>query len=110
MGKPQLSNIVRSKVDEINADTTSVTRVCTFSPDNPANNPSHTDIIENYFTDFTQMSYIFKNLNNKKSSSFDGIPNIILKKLPPLYVYFYTIIFNNCLTIHTSHPNGKRQN
>jgi hypothetical protein len=51
----------------------------------------------NYFTNFTQTKNIINKLNNKKSAGFDGIPNIVLKKLPEKIKWYCTILFNNAL-------------
>ena len=49
------------------------------------------------FTNYHQLNIIFSTLNNKKSSGFDGIPNILLKRLPNKIKWYYTILCNNAL-------------
>ncbi|XP_076751563.1 uncharacterized protein LOC143423842 [Xylocopa sonorina] len=65
------------------------------------NCPNVKSIPTNFFTSFVKLENTFRNLNNKKSASFDGIPNIVLKHLPRQYIFHYTILFNNCL--HSAH-------
>ncbi|XP_033303746.1 uncharacterized protein LOC117207545 [Bombus bifarius] len=60
-------------------------------------NPKQPDPEINYFTNYNQLNTIFSKLNNKKSSGFDGIPNIILKRLPNKIKWYYTVLFNNAL-------------
>lgn len=66
-----------------------------FSQENSALSPSVEE--GDHFISFQQLILIFKKLNNKKSSSFDGIPNIILKNLPPKIIMQYCIVFNNAI-------------
>ncbi|CAK9806151.1 Probable RNA-directed DNA polymerase from transposon X-element [Anthophora plagiata] len=101
MGKPQLSNIILHKIEtlqqEMQLDKDNDVTVCTFSDTNTADCPDQNLIPSNFFTSFTKLEKTFKNLNNKKSASFDGIPNIVLKHLPRQYIFYYSILFNNCL-------------
>ncbi|XP_076298340.1 uncharacterized protein LOC143217689 [Lasioglossum baleicum] len=101
MGKQQLSNIINQKIlklkTEIDEDIRNDNTVCIFSNDNRADNPNPNSIPPNYFTSTFELTQILKNLNNKKSASYDNIPNIILKHLPPVYTHNYAILFNNCL-------------
>ncbi|XP_076660758.1 uncharacterized protein LOC143364146 [Halictus rubicundus] len=101
MGKPELTDIITQKINtlkaEINEDRRNDLTVCTFSDTNKADNPNSDDTPTDFFTSTYELSIILKKLNNKKSSSFDNIPNIILKHLPPRFIYNYAIIFNNCL-------------
>ena len=103
LGKPQLNNTIKEKIDllkqEINTDLSNNSSVCNFSSTNTSDNPNDSVVPQNYFTNFTSLQLKFAKLNNKKSSSFDGIPNIALKKLPLNYIYYFAIIFNNCLNI-----------
>ncbi|XP_012244110.1 uncharacterized protein LOC105681103 [Bombus impatiens] len=62
-----------------------------------ADNPKQPDPEINYFTNYNQLNTIFSKLNNKKSSGFDGIPNILLKRLPNKIKWYYTVLFNNAL-------------
>ncbi|CAK9832643.1 RNA-directed DNA polymerase from mobile element jockey [Anthophora retusa] len=101
MGKQQLTNIIKHKIDaleqEIQQDRLNNKTICIFDDSNTADNPNEDKIPLDYFTSHTKLRLTLKILNNKKSSSFDNIPNIALKNLPPHYTYNYTIIFNNCL-------------
>ncbi|CAK9799903.1 RNA-directed DNA polymerase from mobile element jockey [Anthophora quadrimaculata] len=101
MGKQQLTNIIKQKIitlkQEILEDRSYNKTICTFSNTNTADNPDEDKIPPDYFTSHTKLILTLKKLNNKKSSSFDNIPNIAFKNLPLLYSYNYTIIFNNCL-------------
>ncbi|CAK9816206.1 Probable RNA-directed DNA polymerase from transposon X-element [Anthophora plagiata] len=101
MGKTQLSNIIHKKIiafqQEIQLDKDNDVTVCTFTDSNTADCPDQNSIPPNFFTSSEKLEKTFKNLNNKKSASFDGIPNIVLKHLPRHYIYYYSILFNNCL-------------
>ncbi|XP_076383724.1 uncharacterized protein LOC143260972 [Megalopta genalis] len=101
IGKTQLSNIIEQKINtlkaEIDDDRRNDRTVCTFSDTNKAENPNPKTIPPNFFTSVYELVSVLKKLNSKKSSSFDNIPNIVLKHLPPLYIHNYSIIFNNCL-------------
>lgn len=81
---------------DIAAENESQISVSNFSNRNPAFAPS-VDNVKNYFISMGDLTKIFRNLNNKRSSSFDGIPNIILKNLPSKIIFLYAIIFNNAL-------------
>ena len=59
--------------------------------------PKQPDTEINYFTDYNKLKIIFFKLNNKKSSSFDGISGIQLKRLPNKTKWYYTVLFNNAL-------------
>ena len=101
MGRENLNRIIRAETNqfkqEIETDQLLNKRVSSFSNDNFSDNPKQPDININYFTNFNQLSRIFTSLNNKKSASFDGIPNIALKHLPDKVKWYYTVIFNNAL-------------
>ncbi|CAK9832686.1 Probable RNA-directed DNA polymerase from transposon X-element [Anthophora retusa] len=97
VGKKQHSNIITQKINLLRQEIQNDTTLCTFTAINTADNPDVNSIPPNYFTSSDKLENTFKNLNNKKSSSFDGIPNIALKHLPRLYIYYYSILFNNCL-------------
>ncbi|XP_076660285.1 uncharacterized protein LOC143363606 [Halictus rubicundus] len=101
MGKPQLSDIITQKINtlrtEMDEDRRNNITVCNFSDTNKADNPNTDETPTDFFTSTYELNIILRKLNNKKSSSFDNIPNIILKHLPPRFIYNYTIIFNNCL-------------
>ncbi|CAK9799901.1 Probable RNA-directed DNA polymerase from transposon X-element [Anthophora quadrimaculata] len=103
MGKPQLTNIIKQKIDalerEIQQDRLNHRTICTFDDFNTADNPNEDKTPPDYFCSHTKLRLTLKVLNNKKSSSFDNIPNIALKNLPLHYSYNYTVIFNNCLNL-----------
>ncbi|XP_043588297.1 uncharacterized protein LOC122570265 [Bombus pyrosoma] len=86
MGREQLNRIIIAETNKlkniIEQDRALNKTVCTFSNENTADNPKHPETEINYFTTYNQLKIIFSKLNNKKSSGFDGIPNILLKRLP----------------------------
>ena len=84
---------------DIAADTTNNQSVCRFSDSNTSDDPNLDETTSNFFTDPIHLTMTLRKLNNKKSSSFDKIPNICLKKLPPLYITSLAILFNNCLNL-----------
>ncbi|XP_076620345.1 uncharacterized protein LOC143341343 [Colletes latitarsis] len=90
MGKEQHSNIIKRKIEtlkqEIERDILDGRTTCSFTNTNTADNPNPETIPSNYFTSYNKLKITFKSLNNKKSSSFDGIPNIALKNLPHQYI------------------------
>ena len=103
MGKQQLINIINHKIEqilhEIAKDKLNKRSICTFDDTNTADTPNTETTPPNIFTSFNKLKLTFKELNNKRSSSYDNIPNIAFKKLLPLYIYHYTILFNNCLNL-----------
>ncbi|XP_033347677.1 uncharacterized protein LOC117232433 [Bombus vosnesenskii] len=86
MGREQLNRIIIAETNklknEMEQDKTLNKTVRTFSNENTADNPKQPDPEINYFTNYNQLNTIFSKLNNKKSFGFDGIPNILLKRLP----------------------------
>lgn len=100
LGSPRLSEIVNKKCreleEEIVREEVNEVAVTIFSSTNLAFAPSDENI-KNYFTSVGELRKIFRKLNNKRSASFDGIPNIILKNLPIVLIFKYAIIFNNAL-------------
>lgn len=104
MDKQQLTNIINHKINqlrhEIAADKLNNRSICTFDDTNTANNPNTETTPPNIFISFSKLKLTFEKLNNKRFSSYDNIPNIALKNLPPLYIYHYTILFNNCLNLN----------
>ena len=104
MGKQQLTNIINHKINqichEISRDKINNRSICTFDDTNTADNPDTETTPTNIFTSFNKLKLTFKKLNNKRSSSYDNIPNLAFKKLPPLCIYRYTILFNNCLYLY----------
>ncbi|XP_017796810.1 PREDICTED: uncharacterized protein LOC108578067 [Habropoda laboriosa] len=103
-GQTTLTNIIKQKTDALKQeillqDKLHNKTICTFDNTNTADNPDEDRIPPDYFSSHTKLKLILKKLNNKKLSSFDNIPNIVLKNLPLHYTYNYTIIFNNCLNL-----------
>lgn len=101
MGREQLNRIIIAETNklknEMEQDITLNKTVCTFSNENTADNTKQPDPEINYFTNYNQLNTIFSKLNNKKSSDFDGIQNILLKRLPNKIKWYYTVLFNNAL-------------
>ncbi|XP_076482644.1 uncharacterized protein LOC143304841 [Bombus vancouverensis nearcticus] len=101
MGREQLNRIIIVETNklknELEQDNTLNKTVCTFPNENTADNPKQPDPEINYFTNYNQLNTILSKLNNKKSSGFDGIPNILLKRLPNKIKWYYTVLFNNAL-------------
>lgn len=53
---------------------------------------------DNYhFTGVGKVKSLIIDLNNKKSSGFDGISNFMIKKFPDATIKLFTILFNNCI-------------
>lgn len=77
--------------------------LCTFSEENPANDPSITEKPQEYFTNSSCLIKKFQNLNNKKSTGTDGIPNVVLKQIPTSMIHIYATLFNNLLN-HRHYP------
>ena len=67
-----------------------------FSDNNSALNPNFDDNL-NFFCCIKKLKFILAKLRNKKSASFDNIPNVVLKKIPEELIGAYTILFNNLL-------------
>ncbi|XP_068984992.1 uncharacterized protein [Bombus flavifrons] len=86
LGREHLNRIIIAETNklknEMGQDITLNKTVSTFSNENTADNPKQPEPEINYFTNYNQLNKIFSKLNNKKSSGFDGIPNILLKRLP----------------------------
>lgn len=101
MGREQLNRIIISETNklknEIEQDVSLNKTVSVFSNENTSDNPKQPDAEMNYFTNYSQLKIIFSKLNSKKSSGFDGIPNIMLKRLPNKTKWYYTVLFNNAL-------------
>ncbi|KOX74859.1 hypothetical protein WN51_00371 [Melipona quadrifasciata] len=97
MSKPQLTNIIKQKINrlhhEITEDKLNNISICTFDDTNTSNNPNTEATPPNIFTIYNnKLKLTFEKLNNKKSSSYDNVPNVALKDLPPLYI---TQLHNN---------------
>ncbi|XP_076764851.1 uncharacterized protein LOC143431798 [Xylocopa sonorina] len=103
MGSKPFSSIVNHEARKIEQDLSrdreNNSTLCTFTSTNTADQPDKDSIPLNFFTNTHKLKNTFKNLNSKKSASFDSIPNIVLKNLPLRYINHYTILFNNCLNI-----------
>lgn len=83
LGKERLNEIVKREVEklkkEINEEETNKQKLVNFSQTNSAENPNE---YKDYFTNIYKLIKTFSQLNNKKSSGPDEIPNIVLKNLP----------------------------
>ncbi len=77
-------------------ESQSITLTC-FSDKNTSINPKQPDSKVPFFTNFTSLRKIFRNLNNKRSSGLDGIPTVVLKHLPNNIIWLYKILFNNIM-------------
>lgn len=110
--RPQFNNIIEKEIklfkDQIKNEGKNNQSLCVFNDENTANNPNNITELENYFTNTYDLTKRFKKLNNKKSFGLDGIPNIVLKKLPTKPIYNYAIIFNNLLNYSLFPENWKK--
>lgn len=71
-----------------------VAQVTEFSLLNSALRPS---VSSSHFTLFKEVGSSLKALPNKTSSGCDGIPNVVLKRLPIGYVVEMVKLFNHCI-------------
>ncbi|CAD7081236.1 unnamed protein product [Hermetia illucens] len=55
------------------------------------------DNLLDYFVSCVELTSIFRGVNNKRSSGMDGIPNVVLRRLPDIAIRNYCILFNNLL-------------
>lgn len=90
LGDHNFNNNIDSWIS--NYFNTPINKICNFSTFNTAD--SETPISNNLTTLSTLISVI-KNLKNKKSSGDDGIPNLVLKKLPKFFLNQILILFNH---------------
>lgn len=101
MGKTPLTNIINHKINllkqEMNQDKQNNNTLYNFTQQNTSDNPNTSLIPENFFTNANKLISKFRKLKSKKSANFDKITNIVLNNLPIRYIYYYTILFNNCL-------------
>lgn len=101
LGSPQLTTIVHEKVEnimrEIKNDKANHTTLTNFNETNPAHAPRIEEIDKYNFTHIRELKKTLNRLSNKTSSGIDGIPNIVLKKLPMNVITDYTILFNNSI-------------
>lgn len=100
LGKQRLSEMIErhydNAVDDLDTGTSLDASLVIFSDRNVASDP-HWDTDTKYFHTPLETLRLFRSLNNKKSSGTDGIPNVVLKRLPFRIIYDYNILFNNCL-------------
>ena len=96
MGKPQLTNIIKQKINqlrhELTEDKLNNRSISTFDNTNSSDNPTTETTPPNIFTSYNKLKLTFKTLNKKRSSSYDNIPNIVLKNLPPIHIQLYNNI------------------
>ncbi|XP_012148653.2 uncharacterized protein LOC100877339 isoform X1 [Megachile rotundata] len=100
LGKPRLSEIIERDyntfMDSLKRDNENNDHLINFSSSNLASNPTF-ESDTNYFTTPGYTATLFRKLNCKKSTGPDQIANIVLKKLPNIAIFGYSIIFNHCL-------------
>ena len=113
LGREGLNRIIQRKISnfeqEIINDNDNNKATLIFSNDlNSDNINALEEKIPNLFTSKTRLKNIFKNLNNKKSSGIDGIPNIVLKHITPRIINDYCILFNNMLNNSFFPTNWKK--
>lgn len=91
----EFENAIKDKIAEFDTlhPAVEVTNFCTAKKSDQL---LDTDT-QRYFTTFENLKWIFKRLNNKVSAGVDGVPNIVLKHLPPAVIRIYCSIFNNAL-------------
>ena len=92
----RIEKVYNELKNEIYIDTLSKRSLQNFSINNSSIDPTFWNN-EYPLTNYKETKYIFRKLNNKKSTGIDGIPNIALKNLPKKIITLYTIIFNNSL-------------
>ena len=101
MSRERLNRIIIAETNKlknkIEQDIALNKTVCTFSNENTSDNLKQPEPEINYFTNYNQLNIIFSKLNNKKSSSFDGNPNTLIKRLSNKIKWYYTVLFNNAL-------------
>lgn len=95
LGRERLTRIVQDKVNKL-LDGNRSTTLLNFNSNVRANELDE-NTTKNYFTTKENFVYIFRSLNNKKSSGIDRIPNIVLKHLPISIINIYCIVINNAL-------------
>lgn len=100
LGQPRLTELVNKITNKIKLDIEenlqNEIKVVNFSKDITSDAPLNCGI-KNYFTTSNSLGRIFAKLNNKKSSGFDGIPNIALRHISKKIVTYYSVLFNNAL-------------
>lgn len=83
-----------SEVVEAVKDAEQAEKICNFSVNNSGSAPR---VNKEKFISILEVSKLIKKIPNKISSGTDGIPNIVIKKLPLNYIIALTTIFNNCI-------------
>ena len=95
MSRERLNRIIIAETNKlknkIEQDIALNKTVCTFSNENTSDNLKQPEPEINYFTNYNQLNIIFSKLNNKKSSSFDGNPNTLIKRLSNKIKWYYTV-------------------
>ncbi|XP_034944089.1 uncharacterized protein [Chelonus insularis] len=82
--------------------------ITNFSIDNLAHTPTAENDSPNIFHKHEEVGAIIKYSKNKLSSGLDGIPMIVIRKLPTELVMDYTTLFNNALN-HSYYPRRWKQ-
>ena len=95
MSRERLNRIIIAETNKlknkIEQDIALNKTVCTFSNENTSDNLKQPEPEINYFTNYNQLNIIFSKLNNKKSFSFDGNPNTLIKRLSNKIKRYYTV-------------------
>ena len=99
-------NIVKEKVKNLRENFDKAETLTKFSDFSRATDPKSllADEIDQ-FTNISEVGKLIKQLKNKTSFGWDGIPNIILKNVTKKIVKIYTIIINNVLN-HLYYPES----
>lgn len=110
LGDPNNNLRVKRSIDqfknELNRRNENKIQLMKFSSTAKANCLNSNDT-KNYFITLEDLIQIFQNLNNKKSSGIDEIPNVILKHLPRDIIAEYCTLFNNMLNNYYFPSNWK---
>lgn len=96
----ELINTTDRFIDEMHTRSQASTRVTTFSPENPANNPNIDGVNKDYFLRNDLLEEILLKLNTKKAAGHDRIPNFVIRSLPAGTAEELTVLFNNILNNH----------
>ena len=90
MGKSFFTSIIERDTNllkqEMETERNTKDTVCTFSRQNNSLDPTWEE--DYFFTNENTVKLLFKNLNNKKSSGPDKIPNIVLKHIPKKFLKY----------------------
>ena len=90
--KSNIKHSIDEKIKKIENKMCEFGTICSFNSKNKSDNPN-----SEYFMKIEETEVLFKELNNKRSSGEDEIPNIILRKLPSIVIQQYNKLLNNML-------------